>query len=91
MPHLIGVFGLTQFCDKHQVEGEQNPTDVPEGEGKDDIVEAVVEISVPDDGDEEAEVEEEDGGGGGGVAPDPDPLHAPGPVALIIPSLVKLA
>ena len=89
-PHVIGIFRLTQFCNKHQIQGEQNPTDVPEGECKDDIVEAVVEISVPDDRDEEAEVEKEDGGGGGGVAPDPDPLHAPGPVALL-PSLVTLS
>ena len=89
-PHLIGVFRLTQFGDEHQIEGEHHPTDVPEGQSKDDIVEAVVEVSVPDDGDEEAEVEEDDGGGGGGVAPDPDPLYTPGPVALN-PSMVKLS
>ena len=81
---------MTQFGNEHQIEGEHHPTDVPEGQSKDDIVEAVVEVSVPDDGDEEAEVEEDDGCGGGGVAPDPDPLYTPGPVALL-PSMVKLS
>ena len=89
-PHLIGVLRLTQFGDKHQIEGEHHPTDVPEGQSEDDIVEAVVEVSVPDDGDEEAEVEEDNGRGGGGVAPDPDPLNTPGPVVLT-PSMVKLS
>ena len=74
---------MTQFSHEHQVEGEQNATDVPQGERKDNIVEAVVEISVPDDGDEEHEVEEDDGGGGGRVSAHPHPLHAPGPVVML--------
>ena len=82
-PHLIGVLRLTQFGDKHQIEGEHHSTDVPEGQSEDDIVEAVVEISVPDDGDEEHEVEEDDGGGGGRVSAHPHPLHAPGPVVML--------
>ena len=89
-PHLIRVFRLTQFGNEHQIEGEHHPTDVPEGQSKDDIVEAVVEVSVPDDGDEEAEVEEDNGRGSGGVAPNPDPLNTPSPVALT-PSMVKLS
>ena len=89
-PHLIWVFRLTQLGYEHQIEGEHHPTDVPEGQSKDDIVEAVVEVSVPDDGDEEAEVEEDNGRGGGGVAPNPDPLNTPGPVVLT-PSMVKLS
>ena len=51
----------------------------PEGQREDDIVEGVVEVSVPDDGDEEHAVGEEDGGGRGRVSAHPDPLEAPGP------------